>query len=273
MRGSRSRRRKSCGPRRPPRGEGEVGVAELERQRAARENPPARSPMPPALRPRRQRLTSARPRARRSLTEGRLDAQGPARPVAARPAARPAPWPCANSAPPIRPKAATSSCSLRACRSAPQAMPSSRMRSAVAGPTPWKCSIGRAARKPSACSGRITVSPSGFSRPEAVLARNLLNETPAEAVRPGLAVDRGLDRPGDRHRRHGPALGLGDVEIGLVERCRLDQIGEPREDLADAAALALVDVEARRHEAKLGAQPQRAGSTAWPSARRTRRAS
>ena len=35
-----------------------------------------------------------------------------------------------------------------------------------------------------ASSGRITVSPSGLSIADATLARNLLNDTPAEAVSP-----------------------------------------------------------------------------------------
>ena len=38
-----------------------------------------------------------------------------------------------------------------------------------------------------ASSGRITVRPSGLSMAEATLARNLLNDTPAEAVSPVCA--------------------------------------------------------------------------------------
>ena len=41
--------------------------------------------------------------------------------------------------------------------------------------------------KAAAWPGGITVRPSGFCRPEATLARNLLQETPAEAVRPVVA--------------------------------------------------------------------------------------
>ena len=67
-----------------------------------------------------------------------------------------------------------------------------------------------AARNASACSGRITVSPSGFSRPEAILARNLLNETPAEAVSPVSAWISALMRVRDRHRRRS-ARALGSV--------------------------------------------------------------
>jgi len=34
-----------------------------------------------------------------------------------------------------------------------------------------------------ACSGKITVSPFGLFMPDAIFARNLLNETPAVAVK------------------------------------------------------------------------------------------
>ena len=66
-------------------------------------------------------------------------------------------------------------------------IPSFRIASAVARPTPWNFSIGRESRSFSASCGRITVRPSGLRRSEAVLARNLLKETPADAVRPPVA--------------------------------------------------------------------------------------
>ena len=49
-------------------------------------------------------------------------------------------------------------------------------------PTPKNFLIGRAARKSKDLSGGIVVSPFGLLKSEATLARNLLKETPAEAV-------------------------------------------------------------------------------------------
>ena len=55
---------------------------------------------------------------------------------------------------------------------------------AVAGPTPKKLSTGSASRNASASLGKIRESPSGLRKSEAIFAKNLLNETPAEAVSP-----------------------------------------------------------------------------------------
>ena len=63
-------------------------------------------------------------------------------------------------------------------------MPAARRRRAVTGPTPHSASTGSLCRKPSIRSGATTVSPSGFRQAEAILARNLLGATPAEAVSP-----------------------------------------------------------------------------------------
>ena len=63
-------------------------------------------------------------------------------------------------------------------------MPSALRRTAVAGPTPWKSSTGRPATSAGASSGVMTRSPSGLARPDAVLARNFPNETPAEHASP-----------------------------------------------------------------------------------------
>ena len=61
-------------------------------------------------------------------------------------------------------------------------MPAARSLRAVTGPTPQSASTGSFCRKPSTRSGEITVRPSGFFQPEAILARNLFGATPAEAV-------------------------------------------------------------------------------------------
>ena len=85
----------------------------------------------------------------------------------------------------------------------------------------------RARRAP----GGITVSPSGFFHPEAIFARNLLGATPAEAVRPRLFADRRLQPARDRHCRAVLPGVVGDVEIGFVERQRLDEGRDAAEDL------------------------------------------
>ena len=52
----------------------------------------------------------------------------------------------------------------------------------MTGPTPQSASTGSFCRKPSTRSGAITVRPSGFCQPDAILARNLFGATPADAV-------------------------------------------------------------------------------------------
>ncbi len=83
---------------------------------------------------------------------------------------------------------------------------------------------------------------------EAILARNLLGATPAEAVRFSSSricwrmaiatlVAVGM-----------PVLLIGDVEVGLVEREGFDEVGVALEDLADGAGDGLVAGEVRRDE-------------------------
>ena len=59
----------------------------------------------------------------------------------------------------------------------------------------------------SASSGRITNRPSGLSMAEATLARNLLNDTPAEAVSPVVARISPLMARAIRVADGGPRLG------------------------------------------------------------------
>ena len=63
-------------------------------------------------------------------------------------------------------------------------------RAAVTCPMPWNFLMGRLPRKDSASDCSMTVSPSGFWKSEAVLARNLFGATPAEQVRPVSAFTR-----------------------------------------------------------------------------------
>jgi hypothetical protein len=71
----------------------------------------------------------------------------------------------------------------------------------------------------------------------------------------GLGEDAGADLAGDvGGERHVLEVGR-DVEIGLVERQRLDQRRVLQEDRADLARHLLVDVEARLDEHQLRAEP------------------
>ena len=57
------------------------------------------------------------------------------------------------------------------------------MRFSVTLPTPKNFRISSFSTKSAAASGRITYKPSGLSISDAILAKNLLNDTPADAVR------------------------------------------------------------------------------------------
>ena len=63
-------------------------------------------------------------------------------------------------------------------------IPAACIRAAVAGPTPWNFVTGSAATNASPSPGWIANWPSGLFCSEASLARNLLYDTPAEAVSP-----------------------------------------------------------------------------------------
>src|SRR5580693_2645352 len=67
-------------------------------------------------------------------------------------------------------------------RSAPVSMPRACIFVVVFGPTPWNFATGRVATKASAWSGMIANWPFGLRVSDAILARNLLQEIPAEAV-------------------------------------------------------------------------------------------
>ena len=78
----------------------------------------------------------------------------------------------------------------------------------------------------------MTVRPSGFFQPEAILARNLFGATPADAVS-RVSSRIALEAPRDRDaERLAPGV-LGDVEVRLVERQRLDQRRHGPKQLVD----------------------------------------
>jgi hypothetical protein len=90
-------------------------------------------------------------------------------------------WKCAAEA---LPKCSWRKASGRSRRSLPVRIPSRSILAAVAGPTPWKSETSNASTKAGPISGVMTNCPFGLRWPEASFARNLLWDTPAEAVRP-----------------------------------------------------------------------------------------
>src|SRR3546814_1836470 len=65
------------------------------------------------------------------------------------------------------------------------------------------------------------------------------------------------DQPRSRGRAAEFRAVAADVEIGLIERQRLDLVGIVAENGADLVRYVAIDVEARRHEDQIGALPLR----------------
>ncbi len=100
----------------------------------------------------------------------------------------------------------------------------------------------------------MTKRPSGLRQSEAILARNLLGATPAEAVR--LSSSRICWRMARGDACGGGEAGFvfGDVEVGFVERERFDEVGVTLEDLAGLAGDGAVTGEVGRDEDGGGAE-------------------
>ena len=101
----------------------------------------------------------------------------------------------------------------------------------------------------------MTVRPSGLRHADAIFARNLFGATPADAVRPVVFADQRLQPPRDVHAERLVPRVLGDVEVRLVERQRLDERRDRPEDrehlLRDRAVL----LEVGRDDRQLRAEP------------------
>ena len=136
-------------------------------------------------------------------------------------------------------------------------MPSAASFAAVFGPMPWNRPTGSVSTNAGPMRGVMTNSPSGLRWSDASLASNLLYDTPAEAVSPVSRGDARADLPRDRGGGAEVAQRLRHVQIGLVERQRLDQRRVVGEDRVDLPRHRLVHVEARRHEHELRAHPPR----------------
>ena len=113
-------------------------------------------------------------------------------------------------------------------------------------PTPQIRPTGLDARKVVASASPITEKPRGFSKSEAILARNLLKERPIDTVMP-ISFSMRLLQAGERQRRRPVVqpLGAGHVHEGFVDRQRLDQRGERLHQLAHLAPDAAVFLEVR----------------------------
>ena len=132
-------------------------------------------------------------------------------------------------------------------------------------------------------SGAITVRPSGLCQPDAIFGEKLVRRDARRGGQAGRLPDRLLDAPGDGHPERLAPRVLGDVEIRLVERQRLDERRDAAIDgehlLRDAPILLKVrpDDDERRAETH-GARHRNAPSARRRSAprswrRRPRRAS
>ena len=107
-------------------------------------------------------------------------------------------------------------------------------------------------------SGAITVRPSGFRHADAIFARNLFGATPADAVSDVAALISAFSRCAtDLAERLSPRV-LGDVEIGLVERQRLDERRDRTEDVEHLLRGGAVLREVRADDHEVRTQPHRA---------------
>ena len=137
-------------------------------------------------------------------------------------------------------------------------MPSASSFASITLPTPGMRATGSGARKASTSCGRITNSPFGLRQSEAILARNLLGATPADAVSCRCLVyflSYCLRRRGGRGLRR---LGFGDIKISLVQRQRFNQVGVAQENFAHAFRCGAVPSEIRSDENRIRAQTRRA---------------
>ena len=131
-------------------------------------------------------------------------------------------------------------------------------RSAVAGPTPKMKPTGRVASIARASSWSSTAKPRGLSRSEAILARNLLQDSPTDTVMP---ISRSTCRGEPRQHLGGDhavqPLGAGQIEERLVDRQRLDQRRQRQHRVAHLAADPDVFRHVGPHHRGLRAQRQR----------------
>ena len=125
----------------------------------------------------------------------------------------------------------------------------------VAGPMPWNLPTGRASTKAGPILRRDDEQPVRLAVVGGQLGQELVVGDPGRGGQRRLGLDAGPDALRDLGRGGDALQVLGDVEIGLVERERLDQRRVLGEDRPDLQRHRLVDIEARRHEDQLGTFP------------------
>ena len=123
----------------------------------------------------------------------------------------------------------------------------------MALPTPQISPTGFGARKEIASPRPITEKPRGFSRSDAIFARNLLKERPIETVMPiSFSMRRRKASEAHRGRRMMQAFGAGEIEKGLVDRDRFDQRRQFEHEGANVAPDRRVFLHVRRDDHRVG---------------------
>src|SRR5438034_11735322 len=135
--------------------------------------------------------------------------------------------------------------------------PISLNRSAVLGPTPRIFRTENGVRNSTMWSGRTTVSPSGFSKSEAIFAAAFVGAMPTEQESL-LLPDRGLDIQGEFPSPVVVAPTAGrHIKVALLDPGGLEVVGEPPQEFHDLAAHAAIEFEVRGDEDGVGAQEDR----------------
>ena len=120
---------------------------------------------------------------------------------------------------------------------------------------PWNLPTGSALDERRPHLGRDDVLAVRLAVVGGELRQKLVVGDAGGCVEAGHLLDLGADRERDVARQRNPLQVLGHVEIGLVERQRLDDRRVLGEDLADLLRDRLVDLEARLHEDQVRTLP------------------
>ena len=115
-------------------------------------------------------------------------------------------------------------------------MPSAASFPSMTLPTPWMRATGSGMEECFDFFGPDHEKPIGFAPVRGDLREKLVRRDAGRRGQRELLADRSADRFGNRGRGRQIRLRLGDIEIGLVERERLDEIGMAQQDLAHDAA-------------------------------------
>ena len=135
-------------------------------------------------------------------------------------------------------------------------MPRALSRLTVTGPMPEMAPTGIVRSRPCTSSWVRVVTPPGLSSSAASLASSRVGPMPIEQERPSSSCREPLDLAGDLLRRAEEPAAAGHVEEGLVDRDRLDQVGEAPVDGEQLLLDRLVGGHVDGQEDALGAAPQ-----------------